>query len=79
MKTISYILSIFPMSSYARAGSSDQGGMILVYLIGGVIFWFVSAIVGEKIVGKGKDTAFTMFMGIFATLIIILLIGAILK
>lgn len=79
MKIISFILSIFPMSSYARAGSSDQGGMILVYLIGGVIFWFVSAIVGEKIVGKGKDATLTMFIGFFAALIIIAMIGAIFK
>jgi hypothetical protein len=79
MKAIFLILSLLPLSAYARAGSSEGGGRLLIGLIAVGIGFLASAVVGEKIVGKGKDTTFTMFVGFIVIAFIFGILAAIFK
>lgn len=77
MNAIFIILSLLPLSAYARAGSSDEGGRLLIGLIAVVIGFFASAVVGEKIVGKGQDTSYTLFVGFMVIIFAFSILAAI--
>jgi hypothetical protein len=79
MKAIFLILSFLPLSTYARAGSSDGGGRLLIGLIAVGIGFLASAVFGEKIVGKGKDSSFTMFFGFIVIIFIFGILAVIFK
>ncbi len=51
----------------------------MIGLIAVGIGFLASAVVGEKIVGKGKDTTFTMFVGFIVIAFIFGILAAIFK
>ena len=75
MKAIFVILSLLPLSAAARAGSSDQGGILFFGLIAVGIGFLVCAVVGEKIIGKGQDTSLILFVGFLAVIFIFGILG----
>lgn len=77
MKAIFLIFSLLPLSAYARAGSSSEGGGLLIGLIAVGIGFLASAVVGEKIIGKGQDTSFTIFVGFVVIIFVFSLLAAI--